>query len=252
MSTQRQDIVLQIIESRGEVRLSDLQARFPDISAMTIRRDLEALERQGLIVRIRGGAKSITHLSMLKEAAYPQRQVANTLAKQAIAEKAIRLVSSGQSIYIDSGTTCLMFAQYLPDTSLFVLTPAPMTAIELVKNPGVKINLTGGHLNRETMTLSGFNAQEHVRGLNIDLAFIGTGAFSVSNGFTCGDYYEAELKKLIIRKALKTVILMDNSKIGYSMPYTFAKLSSINTLITDATLPADVLAAAKQANVIVL
>lgn len=252
MSTQRRDTIIQIIESRGEVRLSDLQAKFPDVSAMTLRRDLETLEQQGLIVRTRGGAKSIAHLSMLKEAAYPQRQVANTIAKQTIAQKAISLVSSGQSIYVDSGTTCMMFAQFLPDVSLFVLTPAPITAIELVKNPGVKINLTGGHLNRETMTLTGFNAQEHVRGLNIDLAFIGTGAFSIGNGFSCGDYYEAELKKLIIRKALKTVILMDSSKIGYSMPYTFAKLSSINTLVTDAPLPADVLAAAAQANVIVL
>ena len=252
MSSERRDIIIQIIESRGEIRLSDLEARFPDISAMTLRRDLESLERQGLIVRTRGGAKSIAHLSMLKEAAYPQRQVANTGAKQAIAEKAISLVASGQSIYIDSGTTCMLFAQYLPDLSLFVLTPAPITAIELVKNPGIKINLTGGHLNRETMTLTGFNAQEHVRGLNIDLAFIGTGAFSLSNGFTCGDYYEAELKKLIIRKAQKVIMLMDNSKINYSMPYTFARLNQINTLITDSTLPDDIIKAAEQANVIVL
>jgi len=252
MSSERRDIIIQIIESRGEIRLSDLEARFPDISAMTLRRDLESLERQGLIVRTRGGAKSIAHLSMLKEAAYPQRQVANTIAKQTIAEKAVGLVASGQSIYIDSGTTCMLFAQYLPDLSLFVLTPAPITAIELVKNPGIKINLTGGHLNRETMTLTGFNAQEHVRGLNIDLAFIGTGAFSLSNGFTCGDYYEAELKKLIIRKAQKVIMLMDNSKVNYSMPYTFARLNQINTLITDSALPDDVRKAAEQANVIVL
>jgi len=252
MSSERRDVIIQLIESRGEIRLSDLETRFPDISAMTLRRDLESLERQGLIVRTRGGAKSITHLSMLKEAAYPQRQVENTHAKQVIAQKAISLVNSGQSLYIDSGTTCMLFAQYLPDISLFVLTPAPITAIELVKNPSIKINLTGGHLNRETMTLTGFNAQEHVRGLNIDLAFIGTGAFSTSNGFTCGDYYEAELKKLIIRKAQKTVILMDNSKIGYSMPYTFARLNQINTLITDTTVTEDIKKAAAQANVIVL
>lgn len=252
MSSERRDVIIQLIESRGEIKLADLEARFPEISAMTLRRDLESLERQGLIVRTRGGAKSIAHLSMLKEAAYPQRQVANTAAKQVIAQKAASLVGSGQSIYIDSGTTCMLFAQYLPDFSLFVLTPAPITAIELVRNPGIKINLTGGHLNRETMTLTGFNAQEHVRGLNIDLAFIGTGAFSLSNGFTCGDYYEAELKKIIIRKAQKVIMLMDNSKISYSMPYTFARLNQINTLITDSPLPDEVLKAAGQANVIIL
>lgn len=252
MSSERRDAINQLIQSRGEIRLAELEVHYPDISAMTLRRDLEGLERQGLIVRTRGGAKSIAHLSMLKEAAYPQRQVTYTEAKMIIAQKAIGLVSSGQSIYIDSGTTCMLFAQQLPDTNLFVLTPAPITAIELVKKSGIKINLTGGHLNRETMTLTGFNAQEHVRGLNIDLAFIGTGAFSLSNGFTCGDYYEAELKKLIIRKAQRVVMLMDNSKVNYSMPYTFVRLNQISTLITDAPLPEDICKAAIQAKVIVL
>jgi DeoR/GlpR family transcriptional regulator of sugar metabolism len=252
MSSDRRDAINQIIQSRGEIRLSELETIYPDISAMTLRRDLENLERQGIIVRTRGGAKSIAHLSMLKEAAYPQRQVTFTEAKQIIAQKAISLIAAGQSIYIDSGTTCTIFAQQIPDINLFVLTPAPITAIELVKNPSIKINLTGGHLNRETMTLTGFNAQEHVRGLNIDLAFIGTGAFSLSNGFTCGDYYEAELKKLIIRKAQKVIVLMDKSKLNYSMPYTFARLNQINMLITDAILPEDVRRAATQSKVTIL
>lgn len=242
----------QMIQERGEVRMADLETRFPDVSSMTLRRDLESLERQGLIVRTRGGAKSIAHLSMIKEAAYPQRQVENTAAKQVIAAKAIALVEPGHSIYIDSGTTCSLFAQALPDANLFILTPAPITAIELSKKPSFKINLTGGHLNRETMTLTGFNAQEHVRGLNIDIAFIGTGAFSVSNGFTCGDYYEAELKKLIIRKAQRVVMLMDNSKLNTSMPYTFARLNQMHILITEGPLPEEYQRAAQQAHCQVL
>lgn len=248
MAAERRNAMNQLIQERGEVRMADLEARFPDVSSMTLRRDLETLEREGVIVRTRGGAKSIAHLSMVKEAAYPQRQVENTAAKQAIAAKAITLVSPGQSIYIDSGTTCTMFAQALPDASLFVLTPAPITAIELSKKPSFKINLTGGHLNRETMTLTGFNAQEHVRNLNIDIAFIGTGALSLANGFTCGDYYEAELKKLIMRKAQRVIMLMDNSKINCSMPYTFARLNQIHMLITEGPLPEDYIRAAQQAN----
>ena len=252
MASERRNAMNQMIQERGEVRMSDLEIRFPDVSAMTLRRDLESLEREGLIVRTRGGAKSIAHLSVIKEAAYPQRQVENTAAKQAIAAKAVTLVSNGQSIYIDSGTTCTLFAQSLPDANLFILTPAPITAIELSKKPSFKINLTGGHLNRETMTLTGFNAQEHVRGLNIDIAFIGTGAFNLANGFTCGDYYEAELKKLIIRKAQRVVMLMDNSKINYSMPYTFARLNQIHVLITDGQLPDEYLRAAQQTHCKVL
>ncbi|HBP38278.1 MAG TPA: DeoR/GlpR transcriptional regulator [Clostridiales bacterium] len=250
MSSDRRDDLNQYIQSRGEVRLAELETRFPGVSSMTLRRDLEYLERQGLIIRIRGGAKSLAHLSMLKEAAYTQRQAENTSAKLLIAEKAVRIVTPGRSIYIDSGTTCMFFAQKLPDHNLFVLTPAPNIALELVKNQNIKINLTGGQLNRETLTLSGFNATEYVKTLNIDLAFIGVSAFSLNNGFTCGDYYEAELKRLIIRKAQQVVMLMDSSKVSCSMPYTFARLQNIHSLITDQPLPEEYQKAARQARVL--
>jgi DeoR family transcriptional regulator, fructose operon transcriptional repressor len=248
----RRESINQYIQSRGEVRLRDLEKRYPDVSSMTIRRDLEFLERQGRIVRIRGGAKSLAHLSMIKEAAYTQRQAENTDAKMVIADKAITLLSPGQSIYIDSGTTCMCFAQRLPDQPLFVLTPAPNIALELVKNQHTKINLTGGQLNRETLTLSGFNATEYVKSLNIDLAFIAASAFSLASGFSCGDYFEAELKRLVIRKARQVAILMDSSKFNSTMPYTFARLNNLFAFITDQPLPESYAKAARRAHVHVI
>jgi DeoR/GlpR family transcriptional regulator of sugar metabolism len=249
MPTDRREDINQYIQSRGEIRLQELELRYPDVSSMTLRRDLEHLERQGRIVRIRGGAKSLAHLSMIKEAAYTQRQAANTVAKLAIADKAVGLVEPGRSIYIDSGTTCMCFAQRLPDQHLFVLTPAPNVALELVKNSAIKINLSGGQLNRETLTLSGFNATESVKALNIDLAFIAASAFSLANGFTCGDFFESELKRLIIRKARQVIILMDTSKLNISLPYTFARLSGIDVLVTDQPLDEAYQKAARQAHV---
>ncbi len=178
MPSQRRDAINQYIQSKGEVRLAELEVQYPYVSSMTLRRDLEHLERMGRIIRIRGGAKSLAHLSMLKEAAYTQRQAENTQGKLAIADKAVQLVAPGRSIYIDSGTTCMCFAQRLQDQNLFVLTPAPNIALELVRNPGIRINLTGGQLNRETLTLSGFNAVDYVKSLNIDQAFMAASAFS--------------------------------------------------------------------------
>lgn len=245
----RREAINQYIQSKGEVRLADLEARFPEVSSMTIRRDLALLESRGKVVRIRGGAKSLAHLSMIKEAAYTQRQMENTSAKLTIAQKAARFASSGRSVYIDSGTTCMCLAQQLPDQNLFVLTPAPNVALELVRNSSYKISLTGGQLNRETLTLSGFNATEYVKGLNVDLAFIGASAFSLSNGFSCGDFYEAELKKLIIRKAQQVIILMDASKISTSLPYTFARLKDINIIVCDQQLPEQYQKAARRSSV---
>jgi DeoR/GlpR family transcriptional regulator of sugar metabolism len=252
MTTDRREAINQYIQSRGEIRLKELEQRYADVSSMTLRRDLEFLERQGRIVRIRGGAKSMAQLSMIKEAAYTQRQVANTDAKLVIADKAIRLLSPGRSVYIDSGTTCMCFAQRLPDQNLFVLTPAPNIALELVKNPNVKINLTGGQLNRETLTLSGFNAIEYIKTLNIDLAFIAASAFSLQNGFSCGDYFEAELKRLIVRKARQVVVLMDSSKLGSNMPYTFARMQNIYALVTEQQLEEEYQKAARQAHVLLI
>lgn len=252
MPIDRRDAINQYIQSRGEARLSELEENFPEVSSMTLRRDLETLERQGLLIRVRGGAKSLAHLSMIKEAAYTQRQAENTIAKLSIADKAITLVEPGRSLYIDSGTTCMCFAQRLSYQNLFVLTPAPNIALELAKHQNIKINLTGGQLNRETLSLSGFNASEYVKSLNIDLAFIAASAFSLNSGFSCGDYFEAELKRLIIKKAQRVILLMDTSKINSGLPHTFARLNNIHTWITDCPLPEDVQKAAKQARVILL
>ena len=252
MPEDRREAINKYIQSRGDVSYTNLEERFPDVSNMTLRRDLEILERQGLIVRIRGGAKSLAHLSMVKEAAYTQRQVENINAKLLIADKAVALVEQGRSLYIDSGTTCMCFAQRLPDQNLFVLTSAPNIALELVKNQNIKINLTGGQLNRETLTLYSFNASETIKNLNIDAAFMAASAFSLDGGFTCGDYYEAELKRLIIRKAHRVIMLMDTSKIHSSLPHTFARLSNIHAWITESPLSDEIEKAARQAHVTIL
>ena len=249
---ERREEIRQLIQDKGEVRFAELEAKYPSLSGMTLRRDLDALEREGSVVRIRGGAKSLSHLSMIKELAYSQRQSKNIDGKIAIAQKAVSFIEEGSSVYIDSGTTCMCLAQRIADRNLFALTPAPAVAMELIKQPGIKVSLTGGQLNRETLTLSGFNASEYVKGINIDYAFIAASAFSLSSGFSCGDFYEAELKRLIIKKAQKVFLLMDHTKLRSSLPYTFAKLGNIDVWLTDSELPEDIRKAANQAHVTVL
>ncbi len=237
------------LQSRGVVTIAELAAHFPGVSGMTIRRDLEKLESEGELVRIRGGARSLANLSLIREAAYTQRSAENYDAKSVIADKAARLVSPGLSLYIDAGTTCMAFAKRLDTENLFVLTPAPNVAIELARNPQITVMMTGGQLNRDTFTLTGFNAVEYVKTLNIQIAFMGASAFSLRDGFTCGYFQEAELKKLIIRKAQKVVVLMDSSKFGQCLPYTFARVSSVDALVTDAKLDTEYSSAFNKARV---
>lgn len=245
----RRKKILDEIERKGEVEFEELEALVPDVSLMTIRRDLIALENEGKIIRIRGGAKSRGFEAALKEAAFSQRLVSHEAAKNKIAKKALEFVASGRSLYIDAGTTCLAFAKQLPDDNLFVITSSPHTALELVCKRNVRVNLTGGQLNSDNLTLSGTNAASYLKGINIDIAFMSASAFSLQNGLSCGDFYEAELKRLIIRKARLVVVLMDMSKIGASMPYTFAQLSQINVIVTDGIFPDNYLRAIRRAQV---
>lgn len=249
MANPRQQAVNAYIQLKGEVKLAELEKKFPEVSSMTLRRDLELLEQQGELIRIRGGAKSLAMLSTLKEATYTQRAVENANCKLDIAEKAVGFVIPGRAIYIDSGTTCMCFAQKLPDENLVVLTSAPNIALELIRNHNIRVNLTGGLLNRDTVTLSGINAAEFIKSVNIDVAFIGASACSLNSGFTCGDFNEMELKRLIIRKAHQVIILMDASKFDFSLPYTFARLSDVDVLVTDQPLGDDYMKAMRRAHV---
>lgn len=225
--------IKQYVQEKGEVKLFELEKIFPDISVMTLRRDLKRLEEQGDVVLIKGGAKGISHLSRIKEEIYSKRSLENTAEKYQIAKKAFEYVEEGRSIFLDSGTTIMYLAQLLEDKNLFITTSAPNIALECAKNPKATINLIGGTLSRENLSLSGINALSFLDNINIDIAFMAASGFSFKNGFTAGDFGECEIKKRVISKASKTIFLMDSSKFGKNMPFTFARLSDIDLLISD-------------------
>ncbi|MDD3766817.1 MAG: DeoR/GlpR family DNA-binding transcription regulator [Eubacteriales bacterium] len=236
---ERMQIIKQYLQENGEAKLVDLEKLFPNISSMTLRRDLKRLEEFGDVVLTKGGAKSISHLSRIKEELYSKRLVENTSEKNLIAKKALEFLEEGRSIFLDSGTTIMYLAQLLEKQKLFITTSAPNIALECVKNPNATINLVGGELSRDNLSLSGINALDFLNNINIDTAFIATSGFTIKNGFTCGNYQEAEIKKKVIAKASKVIVLMDSSKFGKSMPFTFATLDDVHHLITDDNITSE-------------
>jgi len=237
------------ILQNGEIKLSQLEELFPDISSMTIRRDLEKLEQLGEIVRTRGGAKSISHLSRIKEELYSTRASSNISEKNLVAKKAISLVEYGRSIFLDSGTTVMYLSYLLGNEKLFITTSAPNIALECIKNPNASVYLVGGNLNNDNLSLSGINALSFLENINIDIAFMATSGFTLKNAFTCGNYDECELKKHVIAKASKVVMMMDSSKIGKNLPFTFAKIPDIDYLITDDLISEEILNEIKKYNI---
>ena len=230
---ERQEKIQAIISENGEAKLLELEELFPDVSSMTLRRDLEKLESLGEIVRTRSGAKSIAYLTRLSEAQFSERESENIAEKNYIAQSAYQYVRQESSVFLDTGTTVTGLARLLKNDKLFIITTAPNIALECAKNPDNTVFMTGGQLSNGNLSLSGVNALSFLDHINIDVAFMASSGFTFNNGFTCGNYDECQLKKRVIKKAAKVIMLMDSSKLGRNMPFTFADLADVDILVTD-------------------
>ena len=251
MGLSRLEFVNSLIQKKGEAKLSELEAMMPDVSSMTLRRDLAILEDRGDIIRIRGGARSIASLSerFLKEEAYYRRAVEHNDAKTLIASKAVHLIEHARSLFVDSGTTTMSFVKALPEQSFSILTSAPNIGLELIKKPNTTVTLIGGQLNKDNLSVSGTNSLNFIKNLNIDIAFMATSGFSLESGFTSGNVNECELKKYVVKKSSKVIMLMDNSKLNQNMLFSFAFLKDIDVLVTDQQLPENIIKAAAKMKV---
>ncbi|MDD4188985.1 MAG: DeoR/GlpR family DNA-binding transcription regulator [Eubacteriales bacterium] len=254
MDNGRQDRILQLLEQKGEIQLSKLKDLFPEVSVMTLRRDLISLENKGHAVRTYGGAVSTSRLAVLKdeEDAYTRRAAENVEAKLEIASKAISLVEHGRSIYLDAGSTIMCLARMLADETYSIVTSGVNIALELLKKNKISVVALGGQLNRNTLSMSGPNALALLDSINIDLAFMSASGFSNEHGFTVSNPYEGELKRKVVSKANKVIALVDSGKINKDQAFTYAHLRNIDVWVCESPLPKDIEIEAKKYNVQIL
>ena len=232
MYQKRFDTLLNFIKAKGNVKIKELNALFPEYNEMTIRRDLITLEKIGYIVRTHGGAK-INEEILSPKFSHSKRIITYREEKERIGKCALEFIKKNSSIYLDSGSTVLQMVKNFPDIPIFVLTNSPLFAWELATKKNVEVVLTGGSLNKQVFSLSGPIAQYSLDRINIDLAFFGAAGYSDTHGFTNALYNECELKKKAFSVAKEKIMLIDSSKDGKILPYTFAEYKDINTLITD-------------------
>lgn len=240
MHSERRKIIKDMLYSKPFVSLKELIELFPDVSSMTIRRDIDYFEQQGEAIKVRGGARSMKFITTSMEEEFPSRMQKNVPAKEALAKKAIELLETGRSIFLDSGTTMLKMASLLPEDRLTITTTGPNIAIELLNKKQTLVNLVGGMLNRDNISVSGTQALRFLEDINIDIAFIVPSGADAQTGLTCGNYSECELKKMIVEKARRIIVLLDTSKLDKSLPYTFCALENVSAIITNGNLPRDI------------
>ena len=220
------------VRSHGEVSVLEL-AELYEVSEMTIRRDLEALEAEGLLRRVRGGA--ISTISRSYEPPVSRRVEKNFDAKFLIAKKAVELLANGETAVIDVGTTTLEFAKALnASRGNTIVTPSLVVASELAKNPNMKVIVTGGIVRHGEMSLIGPIAEDLFKDINADVMFLGIGGLDIARGLTEYSLEDARVKQLAIQASRRIVVLADASKLGNVALSRVAPLNIIDTLVTDA------------------
>ena len=249
MYNERREKIHDLLQSKPFVSIKELEEMFPDVSGMTLRRDIMFFEGRHEIIKVRGGARSMKFITSQIDESVDTRMNENVLSKDLIARKAAEFLETECSIFIDSGSTVRRLVQYVPNERFTFTTTDPAAALDLCNIGLPNVNIVGGRLNGDNKTVTGLQATRFLADMNIDIAFLSPSGLSARSGFTIGNYSECELKKIVVEKARLVIILMDGSKIDKSLPYTFATFDSADVLITSSPLPEDLMTLAKKKNV---
>lgn len=240
-SSDRRGSIRGLLVDRGEVAIVELAAEF-DVSEMTIRRDLEALESQGIARRVRGGA--ISTVSRSYEPPLAARSSEALGAKAAIARAAAGQIDYGETAILDVGSTTLELAKQLRGRGgLTIVTPSINAALELANEPSTRVILTGGIVRPGELSLIGDLAERTFAELNCDVLFLGVGGIHPDKGLTEYNVDDTRVKRAAIQAAARCVVLADHTKLDRICLATIAPLEQIDVLITDAAASHPVAAA---------
>ena len=249
-SHQRHQAILQLLETQNSISVPELVTRF-GVSEMTVRRDLDALEKQGLLQRVHGGA--IPARSRGYEPPFLTRSLEHREEKHRIAQKAAEFVQDGDSLALDVGTTTMEVAQAIEDKrDLTVITPSYRIAGLLTENPHSRVILTGGILRPGEFSLVGRMAEEAFRNFFVDKLFLGVGGIDLDAGLTEYNIEDALVKQAMIRSAREVTVVADASKFGRVAFAAVAPLEKITRIITDDSLSPDIVSALQERDIEVI
>lgn len=231
---ERHQEILNRARTEGRVDVAGLAAEL-DVTPETVRRDLSALERLGLVRRVHGGAIPVERLGIEPGVADRERVLAGE--KERIAKAALDELPDGGAIILDAGTTTVRLAEMLPqDRELTVVTHALPVATVLAARPNITLHLVGGTIRGRTLAGVGVWAERALADVRVDVTFLGTNGLTVANGLTTPDLAEAAVKRALVAAGRRTVVLADHTKVGRTDLAIVAPLSSVDTFITDTGL----------------
>jgi DeoR family transcriptional regulator of aga operon len=229
---ERRREIVTILNNHGRCLVGNL-ARELDVSEVTIRQDLDVLEREGLLRRTHGGA--ILNSKIAFERPFQIEETSWKAEKERIAEAAVKLISPGDTLILDVGTTVTAVARKLAEQqkAVTVFTNSLNVAMTLEANTYITTIVTGGTLRAKQHSLVNPFGEYLLKRINVDTAFIGATGIEVGHGVTNVNAAESEIKALFIKVAHRSVLLADSSKIGNVTLAKVADIEEIDLLISD-------------------
>lgn len=231
-------MILNLLTEEGKVFVNELSKVF-NVSEVTIRNDLDQLEKKNLLIRARGGAM-VTNNMVSFDLKISKKNKLNLKEKIKIGVAAAGLVSEGDTIILDSGTTTSEVAKNLEAVrDLTVITNALNIANILINYPNLNLIIPGGMLRKTSLSLVGPIAERSLRNLFVDKLIMGVDGFDTHTGIYTPNVEEAHINNLMISIARKVILVTDSSKFNRRSLAFICGINQIHQVVTDAGIPAE-------------
>ncbi|MCX5195292.1 DeoR/GlpR family DNA-binding transcription regulator [Streptomyces sp. NBC_00249] len=244
MSADRLKQITDAVREAGRRSVAEL-AELTGASEMTVRRDLEALAEQGVLERYRGGARTL--LLRGEETPFALRAGDGVETKRRIAAEVASLLADGESVVLDSGTTCLEVARALHQRRLTVMPLSLQAANALADAPRLTLLLPGGRPRRGELALTGPLTEASLAALRFDTAVIGCCGLTAADGLTAYDLADAAVKRAAVASARRVIAVTESGKLSRTALAHVLPASALHAVVTDQAAPqeeTDALAAA--------
>ncbi|WP_172562357.1 transcriptional repressor AgaR [Vibrio furnissii] len=233
-SAERRQRIMSHIQQHGSGKVDDFALTF-NVSAVTIRHDLNVLEKEGCVFRCYGGANLNPNFAF--DQPLHRKDQLNRTTKQMIALAAAQLISDDEAVILDSGSTIALMPQHLTQKKLVVMTNALNTAYQLSHNDNVELHVIGGSLRRASCSLTGHHGEQHIRSYLFDKLFLGVDGFDLHAGITTPDSHEAQVNRAMCDVARQVIAVTDSSKFGRKSFCLIRAANQIDVLVTDSLIP---------------
>lgn len=249
LAIDRKRRIIELLNEAGTIRTMEV-ADVLGVTDETVRKDFEALEKSGRLIRTHGGASRPQQVR--DERPFTERQAVRREEKRAIARLAAARIQPNETIFLDASSTALTLTEFLPDLPLTILTNALNVFTALADRPKLELISTGGYFDASSRSFFGLTAEKSLQRYNIHRMFFSGSGLHLSRGISESNARQAAFKERVVANAEDVVFLADHSKFGEKSSFFFADIQDLTCVITDKAADEEFVSGLREAGVEVI